>query len=97
MDIEKLFEQAKNYLNFTWQDEAKEKKIREYLLSSMAYLNDVAGTELDFINNYLANDLLMNRVLYMDSQALPDFNNNYSGMLKELIIYAKCTKDTETI
>ena len=97
MDFGNLMAQAKSYLNFTWEDSAKEKRIEGYLYSSMAYLNDVAGYELDFEENTLANDLLMNRVLYMDSQALPDFNANYSGLLQELQIHGKCQENNDTV
>lgn len=89
-----LVNQAKSFLNFTWEDLNKEKRIEGYIDSSIAYLEAIAGQKLDFENNSLANDLLMNRVLYMDAQALPDFNNNYSGLLKELQIYGKCETPT---
>ena len=53
----------------------------------MAYLKEVSGNdELDFNEDYLARDLLFNRVLYMDSQALDDFAKNYNGYLEELRI-----------
>lgn len=97
MAFEDLLNQAKSFLNFTWEDPAKEKRIEGYIYSSMAYLNDVAGYELDFEKNELANDLLMNRVLYMDCQSLPDFNNNYSGLLKELGVHGICKEDNNTI
>lgn len=97
MNFDTLLAQAKSYLNFTWEDPVKSKRIEGYLRSSMAYLNDVAGKELDFESDMLANDLLMNRVLYMDSQALPDFNENYKGLLQELNIYGDCKEDNNTV
>lgn len=81
-----LLNEVKSFINFTWDDEAKEKRIREYINSSIAYLNEVAGTEIDFETDYLARDLLFNRVLYMDSSALDDFQINYNGLLMELKI-----------
>lgn len=83
---ETLLEQVKSYLNFTWEDNAKEQRIVEYINSSIAYLQEVAGTGIDFTTDYLARDLLFNRVLYMDSQALDDYQKNYNGMLLELKI-----------
>ena len=82
-----LLEEVKSFLNFTWQDPAKENRIIGYINSSIAYLKEVAGDDtLDVKTDYLAHDLLLNRVLYMDSQALDDFNKNYNGMIEELRI-----------
>ena len=85
--MDELLEEVKSFLNFTWVDPAKEQRIIGYVNSSIAYLKEVAGTDdLDVNSDYLAHDLLLNRVLYMDSQALDDFNKNYNGMLEELKI-----------
>ena len=87
MEDNKLLKEVESYLNFTWEDEAKEDRIKNYINSSIAYLQEVAGAELCFesdeehIADELARDLLFNRVLYMDSQALDDFQKNYNGML----------------
>lgn len=82
-----LLEEVKSFLNFTWVDPAKEQKIQGYIDSSIAYLKEVSGNDsLDVQSDYLAHDLLLNRVLYMDSQALDDFNKNYNGMIEELKI-----------
>lgn len=85
--MSELLEEVKSFLNFTWEDPAKEQRILGYINSSIAYLKEVAGDDdLDVKTDLLAHDLLMNRVLYMDSQALDDFNKNYNGMLEELKI-----------
>ena len=85
--MNELLEEVKSFLNFTWVDPAKEERILTYINSSIAYLKEVAGDDsLDVTTDYLAHDLLLNRVLYMDSQALDDFNKNYNGMIEELRI-----------
>lgn len=82
-----LLQEVKSFLNFTWEDPAKENRIIGYINSSIAYLKEVAGDDsLDVTTDYLAHDLLLNRVLYMDSQALDDFAKNYNGYLEELKI-----------
>lgn len=89
-ELEALLDEVKDFLNFTWDDPKKEKKLKNFILSSNEYLCEVAGEPIDFTKDYLAKDLLLNRVLYMDSQALDDFASNYNGMLLELKIkYAK--------
>lgn len=85
--MNELLEEVKSFLNFTWEDPAKENRILTYINSSIAYLKEVAGTDaLDVQSDFLAHDLLLNRVLYMDSQVLDDFNKNYNGMIEELRI-----------
>lgn len=96
-----LLEEVKSYINFTWEDEAKENRIKGYIKSSKAYLQEVAGTELVFTSteteeaDELARDLLFNRVLYMDSQALDDFAKNYNGFLDELKIKYAVLNDAD--
>lgn len=82
-----LLSEVKSYINFTWEDPAKEQRIVGYINSSIAYLKEVSGNDdLDVTTDYLAHDLLLNRVLYMDSHALDDFQKNYNGFLEELKI-----------
>lgn len=79
-----MLDELKSYLDFTWDDEDRERKIESYMKSSIQYLNEVAGTKIDFDTDLVARELLFNRVLYLDSKALPDFNENYSDMMNEL-------------
>lgn len=81
-----LLSEVKSFINFTWEDSAKEQRIVGYINSSIQYLEEVADSPIDLETDMLAKDLLFNRVLYMDSQALDDFQKNYNGMLDELKI-----------
>lgn len=96
-----LLNEVKSYINFTWEDDAKEQRIINYVNSSIAYLQEVADHEIVFVSteteeqDELARDLLFNRVLYMDSQALDDFNKNYNGFLDELKIKYAVINDAE--
>lgn len=81
-----MLEDLKSFLNFTWDDPLHERRIQLNMESSIQYLNSVAGVEIDFEKDQLARDLLFNRVLYMDAQALSDFGNNYVDLLNELKI-----------
>lgn len=85
--IEELLEAIKSYLDYTWEDTARDIRLKSYISSSCQYLEEVANHEcLDFDEDLLARDLLFNRVMYMDSKALDDFQSNYNGMLNELRI-----------
>lgn len=81
-----LLDDVKAYLNYTWEDEPRDQKLTGYINSSKANLEEIAGHTIDFENDQLAWELLLNRVLYMNSQALDDFQKNYNGMLLDLKI-----------
>lgn len=92
-----MLDELKSFLNFTWEDSAKEQRIIGYMNSSIAYLKEVANYEINFDEDFLARDLLFNRVLYMDSHALDDFGKNYNGMLEELKIKYAVIEEEDAI
>ena len=76
-----LLEQVRQFLNITWVDNALDSQLQRFIDSSKDYLCKVAGRDdLDF-NTGLANDLLLNRVLYMNSHNQNDFQVNYNAEL----------------
>lgn len=81
-----LLEQVRQFLNITWVDNALDSQLQRFIDSSKDYLCKVAGRDdLDF-NTGLANDLLLNRVLYMNSHNQSDFQVNYNAELNALRI-----------
>lgn len=81
-----LLEQVRQFLNITWVDNALDSQLQRFIDSSKDYLCKVAGRDdLDF-NTGLANDLLLNRVLYMNSHNQNDFQVNYNAELNALRI-----------
>ena len=87
--MEKLavsLEDVRSFLNITWQDTARDERLKGYIKSSSLFLNGVAGEVIDFEDDLLARELLLNRVLYLDNQALNDFGANYNRELNELRI-----------
>ena len=83
--LEELLIAIKSYLDYTWEDSARDARLKSYISSSYQYLQEVANIEhLDLDEDLLAKELLFNRVMYMDSKALDDFQSNYNGMLNEL-------------
>lgn len=96
-----LYEEVASFLNFTWEDSKRTERIKGYILSSAQYLESIANSEIVFESaegktvDYLAKDLLLNRVLYMDSQALDDFAKNYVNELNTLRITYEVVDATE--
>lgn len=85
-DINNLLTEVKEYLNYTWEDANRDNRLVGYIRSSIEYIKEVANAEVDIEKDYLAKDLFLNRVLYMNSQALDDFAKNYNSYLNELRI-----------
>lgn len=76
---------VRQFLNITWEDDTLDNQLQSYIDSSKDYLNKVAGVdELDFTVASLPQDLLLNRVLYMNSHKLSDFTTNYISELNRL-------------
>lgn len=90
-----LLEQARQFLNITWEDKALDSQLSRYIESSKDYLIKFAeGDDLDFENPGLPNDLLLNRVLYMNSHNQNEFETNYISELNELrILHTKNEED----
>lgn len=83
---EGLLEDVKNYLDITWDDEATEKKLTGIIERGMKYLNNIAGTELDYTEEDKSKELLMDYCRYVRSNALEEFQNNYLHELLSLQI-----------
>ncbi len=82
-----LLATVRQFLNITWEDEALDNQLNIYINSSKDFLNKVAGVdELDYESAGLPQDLLLNRVLYMNSHNLNDFGTNYICELNRLRI-----------
>lgn len=74
----------KSCIGKAYLDEEGTARIEAFMYQSMDYLNKIAGYEMDFLNDMLAQELLVNRVQYGISNALDDFQKNYRAELVEL-------------
>lgn len=100
MDI--LIQELKNELNITWLDDETERKLQRIIRNGQAYLNEKAGAELDYANNFIANQLLMDYGRYAYNLSLELFELNFRRQLLSLAINegvkarASTKEDTET-
>ena len=79
---EGLLDDIKIYLNITWNDVNTDKNLEGITSRGMAYLNDIAGSELDFTQEGEARALLFDYCRYARSHALEDFERNFrSGLM----------------
>lgn len=75
---------VKDVLNLNYLDGAGESRLLRFIEMSASRLNDIAGTELNFLEDELARELLVNRVNYAMCNALDDFDSNYRSELIQL-------------
>ena len=79
-----LLPALKNYRNITWDDTNTDNKVWEMAQSGMAYINDKAGQDCDFVNPGRARTLLLDYVRYMRDDALDIFESNYLHLILDL-------------
>lgn len=81
-----LLDDAKNYLDMTWADEAGERKLSGILSRGMAYLDHTAGKTLDYGEGTAARALLFDYARYVRAEALQDFSGDFQSELMALHI-----------
>ena len=85
--MEELLEAVKNYLDITWDDADTNKKIKGIVSRGMEYLNHAAGGKQDYEKEGQARALLFEYVMYVNSGALNEFQQNYLHELMMLQIH----------
>jgi len=84
MNLEKLFEDVKNYLDITWDDDDTNRNIKGIVSRGMDYLDNAAGGKQDFEKESGARALLFEYAMYVNSGALSEFQQNYLPELLSL-------------
>lgn len=76
-----LFTDIKADLGITWEDDATERKVGNYIRSGMTYLNGKLGEPADYEADGYPRTLLFEYVRYARDGALDVFENNYLSMI----------------
>ena len=79
--IETLLPQIMEYVH---APDCEDSNVRRYIGSGIRRLNDIAGAELNYLEDGLPRDLLFDRVRYAHSQALEVFERNFQSELLSL-------------
>lgn len=82
--MEELLPAAKNYLDYTWADEAADEKLAGVLNRGMAYLNRIAGETLDYSAEGTPRKLLFDYARYDLAGATQDFSIDFLTELNTL-------------
>lgn len=82
---DELLEDVKNYLNKDWElDDTAKRSLTGMIKRGMSYLDNVAGTTLNYENEGIEKSLLLDYCRYADSKALEMFATNFQPDLLEL-------------
>ena len=74
---EALLDDIRNALSITWEDADTDKQIKGIIARGIARLNDIAGIEVDYIQEDSGKELLINYCFYARNNALDQFFTNY--------------------
>ena len=77
-----MLNQIKDYLKITWPEE--DENLSRIIERGKDYLNGIAGNELDFENDSLANQLLLDYSRYVYNHAFELFETNFRSELLKL-------------
>lgn len=91
-----LLEAVKNYLDITWSDESGDDKLSGIISRGIKYIDNVAGTELDYSVEDKPRELLLDYCRYVRSNALSEFAVNYLHELLSLQINEEVKAYAET-
>lgn len=83
---ETLLQDARNYLDITWEDPDGDGKLVGILARGMVYLDHAAGVELDYAEGTAARALLFDYARYVRAGALQDFGRDFAPELLGLHI-----------
>ena len=76
-----LLADVNNYLDNTWEDEARDRKTQGFIRSGMVYLNGKLGEEADYESDGDHRTLLFEYVRYARDGAMDLFETNYKSMI----------------
>lgn len=79
-----LLDAVRNYLDITWTDYAGDEKLSGIISRGMKYIDSVAGEACDYTVEDKPQELLLDYVRYVRSNALDEFQKNYLSELLSL-------------
>jgi hypothetical protein len=78
---EALLSDINNYLDYTWQDDARDRKTLVLIRSGMVYLNDKLGEPANYAEDGEPRTLLFDYVRYARDGATDVFEANYKSRI----------------
>lgn len=81
-----LLAAVRNYLDITWTDIAGDEKLSGIIARGMKYIDNIAGSEMDYVIEGKPRELLLDYCRYARSNALNELQRNYLHELLSLQI-----------
>lgn len=108
-DEQELLKKVKSFLEITWDDEDENDTLLSHIRSSITFIDDVCGCELDYVHTHSSDfddkkffnasirgqELLLNRVFYLREKAVDDFDKNYRSSIVALNLLGRVIKNAE--
>lgn len=106
-ELQTLLVKIKSFCDVTWDNQDTDTKYIDFIKESIIKIDDIAGRELDYLNdsptatkldvsmNCEARELLKNRVFYFSQKALDDFDKNYASAINSLYLKGKIWKELQ--
>lgn len=91
-----LLDDILNALDITFKDEATEKKIQDIMRQGKARLEQLKGAEIDFAKDFTARTLLFSFCRYGRSNAIEQFEHDFSCQLTAFALEAAVANVTES-
>lgn len=83
---EGILEEVKNYQDITFEDEDSDKKLRVIMRNGMKKLESIAGRNLDFMQEGVHKELLLEYCRYARGNMLEEFERNFKSQILTLLI-----------
>lgn len=83
-----LLDDILNALDITFDDEATRNKIKDIMQRGKARLEQLAGTKIDFAKDMIARELLFSYCRYGRSNAIEQFEHDFSCQLTAFALEA---------
>lgn len=93
--MDKLLQDARNYLDITWEDAEGDQKLSGILARGQKYIDRIAGGPLDYEAEDKPRELLFDYARYVRSNALEEFQKNYLHELLSLQIVQEVERHEE--
>lgn len=79
-----MLDELRNKLNITWSDEETETRLRSILKSAQITINFKLGANVDYNNELMERNLLLNYCMYAYHNCENEFDNAYFNEIMQL-------------
>ena len=79
-----LFQEVKDHLNITWDEEETNRKIERIINDATSTLNWKLGSNIDYLAGGQEHNLFLNYCMYSYNNCTNEFDNNYFNEIMQI-------------